>query len=191
MPYTKQNWNNGSGGGTPLNAARLNTMEKGIEDAHIEKVDKLETRNEPATAVSRRINLRHTLDVGNPNLEEVWLGPSASAVLRRWVNEWGALRGRNPYPTYADALVRAIIDTGDFVGNGTAANSGNAFEIVNRTLPDVGQRRQVWGRRWFDGALIRNGNLMADVKVLEPGEGMPETLPTGSVILRRSNDTVV
>lgn len=34
MPYTPQTWTNGSGGGTRVNAARLNYMEAGIDDAH-------------------------------------------------------------------------------------------------------------------------------------------------------------
>lgn len=34
MAYTKQTWANDPGGGTPLNANRLNYMETGIEDAH-------------------------------------------------------------------------------------------------------------------------------------------------------------
>ena len=33
MPYTKQTWANGSSGGTPLNAARLNHLESGVFDA--------------------------------------------------------------------------------------------------------------------------------------------------------------
>lgn len=33
MSYTPQTWADGSGGGTPLSAARLSHMEAGIEDA--------------------------------------------------------------------------------------------------------------------------------------------------------------
>lgn len=33
MSYTPQTWADGSGGGTPLSAARLNYMETGIDDA--------------------------------------------------------------------------------------------------------------------------------------------------------------
>lgn len=33
MPYTPNTWVDGSGGGTPITAARLNNMEAGIEDA--------------------------------------------------------------------------------------------------------------------------------------------------------------
>lgn len=34
MSYTPQTWNNGSGGGTPVSAARLGVMETGIQGAH-------------------------------------------------------------------------------------------------------------------------------------------------------------
>lgn len=34
MAYTKQTWVDGSGGGTPINAARLGYIEQGISDAH-------------------------------------------------------------------------------------------------------------------------------------------------------------
>lgn len=34
MAYTKQTWTDGSGGGTPLSAARLSAIEDGIEGAH-------------------------------------------------------------------------------------------------------------------------------------------------------------
>lgn len=33
-PYVTQSWADGSGGGTPISAARLNVMETGIRDAH-------------------------------------------------------------------------------------------------------------------------------------------------------------
>jgi hypothetical protein len=35
VPYTPQTWVDGSGGGTPITAARLNTMENGLEDADV------------------------------------------------------------------------------------------------------------------------------------------------------------
>jgi hypothetical protein len=34
VPYVKQTWTDGSGGATPVSAARLNYVEQGIEDAH-------------------------------------------------------------------------------------------------------------------------------------------------------------
>lgn len=36
MAYDKQQWTNGSAGGTPINAARLDHIETGIDDAHTE-----------------------------------------------------------------------------------------------------------------------------------------------------------
>src|SRR5262245_16079260 len=33
IPYTKQTWTDGSGGGTPISAARLGVIEEGILDA--------------------------------------------------------------------------------------------------------------------------------------------------------------
>jgi hypothetical protein len=36
IPYSPQTWVDGSGGGTPVSAARLNTIEAGIRDAHFQ-----------------------------------------------------------------------------------------------------------------------------------------------------------
>src|SRR5690606_8091663 len=82
---------------------------------------------------ARRIELDFPLATSNPNLSEV---RDERDVIVSWANEWGAIRGRNPYPTYADALARAIIEPDDFTGSGP--NSGAAFEIVDRRLPAGG-----------------------------------------------------
>ncbi len=104
-----------------------------------------------------------------------------NGVVRSWLNEWGGMRGRNPYPAYADALARAIVETGDYTGTG--GGGGNAFEIVDRRLP-AGVGRQRWGRRWEDGTLIRNGLEMADAIVLGAADPVPTDLPAGTLIAR-------
>src|SRR5690606_35875626 len=48
MAYSRVNWQDGQAGGTPLSAANLNIMDKGIEDAH----DRLDTATPSATANS-------------------------------------------------------------------------------------------------------------------------------------------
>lgn len=114
-----------------------------------------------------------TLDTAQQDIARHRIG----GVIRGWLNEWGALRGRNPYGSgFADALVRAIIDTGDDTGGSTDC----AVEIVDRT----GTPFTSWGRRWQDGALIRNEILMNDVIVLDNAESVPADLPAGTVIVR-------
>lgn len=132
------------------------------------------TRTVVGTAA--RLNLNYTIATSQANVSEV----ANNGKVVSWTNEWGAIRGRTPYSNYADALARAIIEPGDYTG--LAGNGGNAFEIVNRNLPD-GIGRQVWGRRWADGSLIRNGVVMTDV-YLRPtsGSALPANLPPCFVI---------
>lgn len=51
MSYTKQTWANGSGGGTPRNATRLNHQEDGIKEAS-DRLDVLETLSTSAQTAS-------------------------------------------------------------------------------------------------------------------------------------------
>lgn len=120
------------------------------------KIDKIDTRT--VTGAARRLNLNYTVATSDPNLSEV----AINSKVVSWDNEWGALRGRVPYTGYADALVRAIIETGDFTGSGGAF--GNAMEIIDRRIAD-GPARQRWGRRWADGGLVREGNLLPDTYI--------------------------
>lgn len=106
-----------------------------------------------------------------------------NGTLRSWANEWGALRGRTPYTNYADALVRAIIESGDYIG--LTGNGGNAIEIVDRTLPATVER-QVYGRRWNGGRLVRKGVEVTEEYVWTVGDADPTSggtvaLPVGAV----------
>lgn len=134
----------------------------------------IETRT--AVGTPSRLNLNYTIEASQVNISEV----ANNGKVISWANEWGALRGRTPYSNYADALARAIIEPGDYTG--LAGNGGNAFEIVNRNLPS-GIGRQVWGRRWADGTLIRAGIAMTDV-YLRPtaASALPAGLPPCFVI---------
>ena len=51
MSYTKQTWTNGSAGGTPRNATRLNYQEDGIKEAS-DRLDVLETLSTSAQTAS-------------------------------------------------------------------------------------------------------------------------------------------
>lgn len=122
-----------------------------------------------------KTDLDDPLEIDYPNLAEHWVANK----LMGWLNEWGALRGRNPYSSFGDALVRAIIDTGDYVAN------GNFIELVNRTLPSNDPKRGIYGRRWLDGRLIRNSIPMVDT-YFHPGDPATipwDTLPTPCVII--------
>lgn len=138
------------------------------------KLDKTGTLASVSSGPLFRRDLNYTMATTQPNLFEF----AVNGSVRSWLNEWGALRGRNPYPTFNDALVRAIIEPGDSIQTG-----GNAVEIVDRRLPD-GAARQVWGRRWSDGRLVRNGNLMTDVYWhLDPEEPLPDNLPVPCLVI--------
>ena len=132
----------------------------------------LQERESDATDIMWETQFTGTFDTGQADIARHRVG----GVIRSWQNEWGALRGRNPFAAYADALVRAVIESGDFVSD------GNAFEIVDRTL-EAGPIRQKWGRRW-NGTLVRNGLLLNDSIVLDHDDPVPDDLPTGTIIVR-------
>ena len=139
------------------------------------KVDKVETRTAPAA--SRRINLSYVISALQANLSEV----SIAGVIRSWRNEWGAFRGRNPYPDYADAVVRGIVESGDYTGTGNGG--GNVFEVVNRLLPE-GRLRQMWGVRWATGKVVRNGVEVPDLWMRGSASSALEAeIPPGSVLV--------
>lgn len=115
--------------------------------------------------------LNFTLDTSSADLSQVYLNSKKVS----WRNEWGALRGTSPY-TWGDALVRAVRDDTDNV------TAGNAVELQDRR---TGANSNImWGRRWTDGALVRNGIKMADSIVLGPSDPVPTGLPAGTIIVR-------
>ena len=124
----------------------------------------------------RRIRLHYAISTGSSDLERVYAGTggaSGAAELTTWRNEVGFFRG-TPHAGYKDdALVRAV-PRPDLV-----AQNGCALELQNSARTTT-----VWGRRWRDGVLVRNGNAMADVLVLATGAGVPAGTPAGTVIVR-------
>jgi hypothetical protein len=132
--------------------------------------------DDPARPVST-VRLAYPVSVASSNVEEVRVGDADPGTLATWRNEWGALRGTPPTTTYKDdALLRAV-PRGDL----TSGNNGCAVELQN-----AARTATVYGRRWRDGALIRNGTAMADVVVLAPGAPVPAGTAEGTVIVRRS-----
>jgi hypothetical protein len=112
----------------------------------------------------------------DPNLFEVII----TGQTRAWLNEWGAFRGRNPYTSWADALVRAIVNTGDIT-------TGNAFEIEDRR---TGHPSNVlFGVNWGTGRVVQGDNQVGLVYILESTEDesdIPATLPAGTLIVRKT-----
>lgn len=119
-------------------------------------------------AATETINLNYAIATADPDLKVV----SVNGTPKSWSNEWGALRGISPY-SWGDALVRAIRQTGDGI------TAGNAFEIEDRRSGTV----VMYGRRWADGRLVRNDNVMADTFVVANGATAPASLPEGTVIV--------
>lgn len=129
----------------------------------------------PSASMINR-NLNYTIDPADPDIFRI----NVNGSQRMWLNEWGALRGRNPYSSWADSLVRAVIQDGD-------NTNGNAFEVNDRrtgatyTVP--------FGVRWSDGAIRRNGVTLHMVYTLDPGQteaDIPAGTPAGTLIVRRT-----
>jgi hypothetical protein len=100
-------------------------------------------------------------------------------VVRSWWNEWRALRGRNPYTSWADALVRAVVENGD-------NTAGNALEIEDRRTGRTSNIK--WGVNWGTGRMTQCDNPVGTVFTLNAGEtsaNIPATLPAGTLVVRK------
>lgn len=129
-----------------------------------------------ATLTKTILLLAQPDSINDPNHMELYV----SGVLRTWWNEWRALRGRNPYTTWADALVRAVVETGD-------NTAGNALEIQDRrtgAAADV-----LWGVNWGSGRVTQGDNPVGMVYTLEHAQteaDIPSTLPVGTLVVRKA-----
>jgi len=153
-------------------AAAIGVSKDAINSTNIKKYNLYDTNL--GGSYLQRTDLNYTLDTVNPELDQIYVNSFKAS----WRNEWGALRGTAPYTTgYGDALVRAIRSDADSITN------SNALEIVDRR---TGAGNNVmWGRKWTNGDLVRNGNTMADVYVIENGATPPSDLPVGTVIIEK------
>ena len=118
-----------------------------------------------------------TLETTHPDIAQ----HKINGVVRAWSNEWGAIRGRNPYTSWADSLVRGVINDGDYV------NGGNFMELADRRTGRASDT--LWGVRWQDGRMTQGGNLVGAVYTLESGQtevDIPSTLPAGTLIVRKT-----
>lgn len=124
-----------------------------------------------------RIRNNYTMTTANSDLEEVFSGTggtSGAAEKTAWRNEAGMFRG-TPASYYKDDAVVRAVQRGDLAGTET----GGAFELVNNARTTT-----MYARRWVDGNLVRNGNIMADTIVLSSGATVPTGTPAGTVIVR-------
>lgn len=122
----------------------------------------------------RRLHLQYPVTSSNSDLERVYVDTASTTnELQCWRNEGGFLRGTPAAYYKDDALVRAVPRT-DLV-----AQTGSALEIQN-----AARTATMWGRRWLDGKLVRNGVVMNDVLVLATGAAVPAGTPAGTVIVR-------
>lgn len=136
-------------------------------------IPRVDTYTGPPAIVPHQVRLDFSPDVNSSDLYQVVI----NGTKKSWQNEWGALRGVSPY-SWGDSLVRGIRENGD----GITATNANFIELADRR---TGAPAPVmYGRRWSDGALMRNGNLMADVIVLGGSDPVPVSLPAGTIIAR-------
>lgn len=127
----------------------------------------------PGGSALRTVDLGYALASSNPDLEQVTVDGKDGAVR----NEWGAIRGTSPY-SWGDALVRAIREDDDGI------TDGRSHELIDRrTAAPSSPGNVMWGRRWTDGALIRNGIVMSDVLVKQTSEDVDPRTPTGTVVV--------
>lgn len=129
-----------------------------------------------ASAVMLKNVNRATVVVEDPDESQFSIG----GTLRSWWNEWRALRGRNPYPTYADALVRAVVMDGDFTG-------GNALEIEDRRTTN--SITSIWGVNWGTGRVTQQDCAVGMVYVLNASQtsaDIPASLPAGTLVVKKS-----
>lgn len=127
-----------------------------------------------AAVMLKNVN-RPTVVVEDPDESQF----SVAGTVRSWWNEWRALRGRNPYSAYADALVRAVVMDGDFT-------NGHAFEIEDRRTTNG--ITTIWGVHWGTGQMTLQDQLVGLVYTLDAGDtedDVPPLLPQGTLIMRR------
>lgn len=141
----------------------------------VNKIDKVETRISPKNP--RQIELDYALLATQPNLSEVKI----NGIVRSWFNEAGFFRGRQHYVDYADALVRGVIEEGDFTG--LTNGGGNWIELVTRLVPD-GPARKLWGVRWSNGKVVRNGVEVPDLWMRgSASSALQSEMPAGTVLV--------
>lgn len=124
----------------------------------------------------RLIELTELPETTDDNLMELKVMDKLTA----WWNEWRALRGSNPYTSWADALVRAVVNTGD-------NTSGNAFEIEDRRSGKTSTVK--WGVNWGTGRMTQCDNPVGAVFTLNLGQtsaNIPDTLPAGTLVIRKT-----
>lgn len=120
-----------------------------------------------------------TLETSDTNIAQ----HKINGVVRAWLNEWGALRGRNPYSGWADALLRAVIDNDDTV------TGGNVFELVDRRTGTSDPTNKLWGVRWQDGRMVQGGNIVGTVFTLNVDQDesdIPASLPSGTLVVKKT-----
>lgn len=119
----------------------------------------------------RRLTLGYTPTTSSPDFFELFIG----GVMKMWQNEWGALRGTSPY-SWGDALVRAVRAQSDGITNGQFIELQDRRTGANSNI--------MYGRRWVDGALVRNGIAMADTYVTNSSsDANIAKLPAGTVVV--------
>lgn len=98
-----------------------------------------------------------------------------NGVRASWQNEWGALRGTSPV-TWGDSLVRAVREETDGI------MAGRFIELVDRR--DNPLPNPIYGRKWRDGMLVRNGIDMADVWIRNGQDPIPQALPENTIVVQ-------
>lgn len=180
--YTPSGGGGGGGGGgtaatttfTPAGNVAATNVQAAIVELDNEKMPKVQTYAAVLSTTLQRVNLNFAVDTASANLSEV----AVNSVLKSWTNEWGALRGTSPY-SWGDALVRGIREQGDGIG----AN-GQFIELVDRrTGAPAAPTNVMYGRKWIDGQLVRNGVLMADCYIRVGAAALPANLPAGTVVV--------
>lgn len=127
--------------------------------------DEIEQDRGDGSVVKWSTSFAGTLLTTMANIAEHKIG----TFLAGYLNEWGALRGSNPYSTFSDSLVRAIIPS---TGPAYGGASGNYIELQDRRVT-AGAGRNLHGRRWSDGALMRKDQVITETYTWSYGDDDP------------------
>lgn len=163
----------GGGGGGAVDSVNGQTGAVVLDADDVGAVPTSITANSPLSGPIETRQFNFAPQSAHPDVEvlEALVGGQLRQVA--WRNEWGALRGVSPY-AWGDALLRAIRYSWDGI------TQGQFVELEDRRS---GAAKVLWGRRWADGALIRNGAVMADTWAAPEGTPIPEDLPDGTVVV--------
>lgn len=183
VSYADWQANNSTAVNNRITASALNTIGQAIVAINAELGGGVDLSNAPPIYQSRttsdtvakwKTELNGSLDLELQDVAQHWVNGYRVA----WQNEWGAFRGTSPH-SWGDAVVRGIREDWD------GLTAGRVMELVDRRTEAFPAPNQVmWGRKWRDGMLVRNGYDMSDTWIRNGADPIPPYLPEGTIVVQ-------